>query len=189
MKKAAEALTRKGAGGGPLAAFWAGAGVPGVLVLLLLGAGVFAAAGPVWHTLRGWLTPSPEAVGGTIDASEQAIAQRAGFGGFVAQTSGRSLFYVPSAPGTEQIVEVQPEPEEEGATPRTPTRYDGPAIQAIVLEEVWFADGTRVAKGAKKGDIEVLEVNAPWDAKLRWRGGEFVVPLFARDKVVFRDDG
>jgi hypothetical protein len=167
--------------------FFSATGLAGAAALLLVVGAVVASAGPAYAVLRGWLTPSPEAVSGKIDASEQAATHAAGFAGFVAQTGGRSLFYVPSAPGTEQIVEVQPEPEDENGTPRAPSKYDGPAIQAIVLDEVWFADGTKVGKGAKKGDVEVLEVNAPWDAKLRWRGGEFVVPLFQRDRVVFKD--
>lgn len=165
----------------------AAAGPMGLVAMVLFAASLVVAAGPVYRTLRAAMTPSPEAVSGKIDAKEQAEAYAGGFDGFVAQTSGRSLFYVPSAPGTEQVVVIEPEVSDGNGAPRAPSKYDGPAIQAIVLDEVWFADGTKIGKGKSKGDTEILEVNAPWDAKVKWKGGEFTVALFARDKIVFKD--
>lgn len=166
---------------------FAAAGVGGLVALSLVLVSIVVIATPLFHTVRGALTPSPEAVSGKIDAAEQAQAFKGSFAGNVAQTAGRSLFYVPSAPGTEATVIVEPELEDENGKPRAPSKYDGPAIQAIVLDEVWFADSTRVSLGKSKGDIEVLAVNAPWDATLRWKGGEFTVPLFTRDRIVFKD--
>jgi hypothetical protein len=168
------------------AKIFAAAGPGGLTALALVAVSAFFVVPPLWHMLRGVLTPSPEAVSGKIDAAEQAQAFKSTFASNIAQTNGRSLFYVPSAPGTEATVVVEPEVDE-GGTPRAPSKYEGPAIQAIVLDEVWFADSTRVALGKKSGDLEVLAVNAPWDAKIRWKGGEFTVPLFARDRIVFKD--
>ncbi len=63
--------------------------------------------------------------------------------------------------------------------------YDGPAIIAMVMDTVWFTDGLKLSVGDDaKEDVEVVEVLAPWEAILKWKGKEFTVPLFARDKLV-----
>ena len=66
--------------------------------------------------------------------------------------------------------------------PPVPNRYAGPALIAMVNNSAMFADGTMLSVGdPSKNGISILEVNAPWTAKVRWNGGEFTVTLFERD--------
>jgi hypothetical protein len=59
----------------------------------------------------------------------------------------------------------------------------------MILDTVWFADGKRLSVGDEaKDDTEVLEVQAPWDAVLRWKGEKFTVSLFARDKLIVKPE-
>jgi hypothetical protein len=56
-----------------------------------------------------------------------------------------------------------------------------------VFDTVWFDDGRRMRIGdPEKNETEVLAVNAPWNAVLKWKGVEFTVPLFQRDTVVIK---
>ena len=68
--------------------------------------------------------------------------------------------------------------------PPAPTRYNGPAIIAMVADTVFFADGKRLKAGGPAEDgITVISTDAPWSAKLKYNGGEFTVNLFERDPV------
>jgi hypothetical protein len=59
----------------------------------------------------------------------------------------------------------------------------------MMLDSAWFSDGSRlVAGGPGKGDLRVISLNPPWDVKVEWKGVEFNVPLFDKNKVVFKDD-
>lgn len=106
----------------------------------------------------------------------------------VAQVDGRSIFFVPSAPippppPPTPIVEVAPPP------PPPPTTYGGPSIIAMVNGAVWFADGTRLSEGESSGtsDVKVIRIEMPWHAVVEWKGIEFKVSLFDRDRTVIRD--
>ena len=121
----------------------------------------------------------PGAISGEAFASDDARVQRfrSAIDGHVAQIDGRSMFFTPAAP---------PPPAREAA-PRddrpeqAPTRYDGPAIIAMINGSVWFADGRRLSVGAEsESSLGVLSQNGPWGARVVWKGVEFDVPLFDR---------
>lgn len=99
------------------------------------------------------------------------------------QVNGRSLFFVPPRPRPPRVeVAVDDTPRE----PPKPTRYGGPAITAMVNNQVWFNDGQRVPLGQSGRGVKVVSMNAPWSARIEWQGVEFEVDLFQRDQVVAR---
>lgn len=155
-------------------------GVAAGLALVAL----IAVAPGLWGMLRAWWTPSPSAFVADGKEADKAEQQAAGFDEYLKQIEGRSLFYVPGKPGENGIAPVEEVAE---STDENATRYEGPSITAIVLGEVWFDDGRKVKTGVTDGDIEVISTDAPWEARVKWRGGEFTVPFFERDKVVIRD--
>lgn len=116
----------------------------------------------------------------------QIEAFRAGLDGHVAQINGRSLFITPGPPRPSRVdpprVDTGPRP------PVTPTRYGGPSIIAMINGAVWFSDGQRLATGESGRGVEVVSIDPPWGAKVRWQGAEFDVSLFARDAVVNRSN-
>ena len=139
-----------------------------------------------WRFVRAGLMKDPLALEKARDVGELAAQHAASFEGYVKQLDGRSLYYEPSAPGTEGEV-VADVTEDIDPNDPAPTRYDGPSIVAIVLDSVWFSDGQRVKSGGKgSGGLEVVSTNAPWDAKVNWHGTEFTVPFFERDKVILK---
>ncbi len=141
-----------------------------------------------WKFVNALLIQNPQATAPGDDVKDRAQQYAAAFDPFVKQLDGRSLFYEPSAPGAEGEAIAEDPTEETNPDSPAPTRYDGPAISAVVLDTVWFADGARVKVGeGRVGDIEVLRTNTPWDVRVNWRGTEFTVPFFDRDKVIFKD--
>lgn len=109
----------------------------------------------------------------------------------VAQVSGRSLFFVPGAPvppppKPPPTPDPGPEP-----PPPPPSSYGGPPVIGMVNDSVWFSDGTRLKVGeAPEGaGVKVLAVEPPWGAKVLWKGVEFSVSLFDRDKVIVKAPG
>lgn len=159
-----------------------GGKIAGGLVLVA----VFVCAKPAYKAVEAVLLPAPGEFEATKEDKKAAESYAAGFDGFVKQLDGRSLWWTPSKPGTDATVVVEEEPAE-GDQP-APAKYDGPAIAAIVLDSVWFADGTRLSTtDDEKDGIKVVSTNAPWDAVIRYRGKEFTVPFFERDRVIFKD--
>ncbi len=155
-------------------------------------AGLLAAALAV-AALTGW--PLAKAIiGPRVSvpelASSEATAELAGqFATLVKEIDGRSLFIVPGPP---TAAEPEPDPVEDTSDKPAPkpTTYGGPSITAMVNDTVWFRDGKRLVAGAEaSGDLQVVRVNGPWDAIVMWKGVEFTVPLFARDKLVLKDSG
>jgi len=68
--------------------------------------------------------------------------------------------------------------------PTTPSRYGGPTAVAMIENTVWFSDGRKVKLGDSSeasGGLSVLALEPPWNAKVRWMGGEFTISLFDRD--------
>ncbi|MDX2131434.1 MAG: hypothetical protein SFY69_05225 [Planctomycetota bacterium] len=148
-----------------------------VLVLLLF----------VWDLVGALLGPYPT-IPPVAEAERQSGERSTAFGGYVAQVTGRSLFHNPRAVVAEA---PPPEPVDEGPreTPR-PSSYGGPALAAMVFDEVWFADGQRLKVGDEaKNDLRVVSISPPWNARIEWKGVEFTVDLFRRDSLVFRDAG
>src|SRR5262249_47049438 len=125
---------------------------------------------------------------GAGDTQGLAAAHDAAYERYIAQFSGRSLFIIPGAPKPPEPVVTKP-PDEGPKAPEKPTSYEGSPVIAMVVNTVWFADGKRLSVGDEpKDDTEVLEVLAPWDAVLRWKGEKFTVSLFARDKLIIKPE-
>lgn len=103
---------------------------------------------------------------------------------YVKQFDGRSLFFVPSAPPPPPpapVINAEATP----TAPPPPSRYGGPLLIAMVNETAWFDDGRRLKAGADAdGDLRVKNLEAPWAALVEWKGVEFRVSLFDRDRVV-----
>jgi hypothetical protein len=171
----------------PLREAWQRSTIPGRIALLAAAACAIAMAKPAYHVVESLLLPSPGQFTQSQVDKTRIESHASAFDGFVAQLNGRSLFWTPSKPGTDATVVVEEDPAE-GETSAPPARYDGPAIMAIVLDTVWFADGKKLTMtDDEKDGIKVISTNAPWEAVLRYRGKEFTVPFFERDKVVFKD--
>lgn len=170
----------------PLAQAWRGTTPGGKIAAALVVAALIVCVKPAYKAVEAMLLPAPGEFEATKADKKAAEAYAAGFDGFLKQLDGRSLWWTPSKPGTDATVVVEEEPAE-GDQP-APAKYDGPAIAAIVLDSVWFADGTRLSTtDDEKDGIKVVSTNAPWDALIRYRGKEFTVPFFERDRVIFKD--
>lgn len=126
-------------------------------------------------------SPSPNPIGSAT--KENSAQHAAAFDKYTAQFNGRSLFFVPAAPNTDEPEVVAEEP----AVAPKPTTYAGPAIIAMVNDTAWFDNGLRVKVGDAQDGVGVIELNPPWNAKLSWREVEFTVSFFEKDRVVFRD--
>lgn len=159
----------------------------GQVALLFVGIALALLLWQLWLVLRAVMLPSPTAfVQGDSNNADKIAQREAALEVAVKQLDGRSLFYVPSKPGeagTAPIIE-----EESTETEAAPARYEGPAISAIVLDQVWFEGGKKVKVGeGEVDDIEVLETDAPWGARVKWKGTEFDVNFYERDRVVFKE--
>lgn len=94
----------------------------------------------------------------------------------------RSPFFEPAAPPREF---TPPPPRESG--PVTPSRasvYGGPKLVGIVGNQAMFASPVYnnepfIAVG-QKGVVELVSIEQPWMARVRWSGGEFDLNLFDR---------
>lgn len=159
----------------PLGWVAAGLGVSAIVVVILMAFGL----------LRAWLGPDVGEDTLARDVERQAEQHSGAFAGYVGQINGRTLFVTPAAPSEVAAAQAEPEPDP-NEPPPLPTRYGGPAIQAMVLDQVWLQDGRRVKAGETSGEIKVVSVNPPWEATIAWRGVEFKVPFFERDSVVIR---
>jgi hypothetical protein len=141
----------------------------------------------LWKFSSSILSANTPAAAGGSETKDQVAAHDALFGRYTSQFNGRSLFIVPGAP-TPPAPPPPPTIAEE-TKPQKPTSYEGSAVIAMVVNSVWFADGKRLSVGDEpKDDTEVLEVQAPWDAVLRWKGEKFTVSLFARDKLIIKPE-
>ena len=95
---------------------------------------------------------------------------------------GRSLFFRPRAPA------VKPPPKQTTAKkpdlptppPPIPMTYGGPAVIAVIGDQVWFKgkDNLRLRVGEEGAGIKVLASNPPWTVNLAYAGGEYDVPVF-----------
>ncbi len=135
-----------------------------------------------WGLVRALLVPSAGAQVAAKEDKAQADKLKGSFDAWIAQTEGRSLFLVP---GPKVAVVEKPPEAPPTAEQSKPSSYGGPGIIAMINDRVWFDDGKIVAAGAERdGDLRVVSLDAPWSAKLEWKGVEFSVPFFAHDTVV-----
>lgn len=172
----------------PIRSAWSRLTTAGKAALALAVLALAFALPALYRLARAAMLPSPTEFSRADDkAKERAAQHAAAFDAFLAQVNGRSLFLTPSRPGEGPAVIVEEAPGEPG---EAPSRYEGPAIAAIVLDSVWFADGRKLKAGGEEQDgLAVIGVNAPWEATVRWRGTEFKVPFFERDRVVLKTAG
>lgn len=163
----------------------AAAGTPGALtaaaVVMAIGVIAFSAIG----LLRAVLTPSPASAAtdlSSLDSRASAWASRVQ-GEYLDQVKGRSLFVTPSAPAPPPPPRI--ETPRDDSPPPPPSRYGGPPLIGMFNGQAWFGDGTHIGPGdPEQSGVRVIDLNPPWSATLEWRGVEFVVVLFSRDRVV-----
>lgn len=157
---------------------------------LALSVAACAALVLVWQgvkLIRTALLPSPTAfVQADAGGGDRFQARGEALDEAVARLDGRSLFYTPSKPG--EVVAAPTEAAEDESEEIAPDKYEGPAITAIILDEVWFGANKRAKAGGESVDgVKVLSTNAPWGAKVEWRGKEYDVSFFERDRVIWKD--
>ena len=151
---------------------------------LIGGAAVIMLLFPIWAFVASIFGPSPPVPNSPNDPQKNAKDRAAELSKYVAQITGRSMFHDPAAP----VAAAPPADSGPSKPPPPPTTYGGPGIIAMINGTVWFSDGKRLKAGDEaKDDLEVKAVNAPWDATVVWKGVEFKVELFARNRVVFKD--
>ncbi|MFG0328662.1 MAG: hypothetical protein ACF8PN_02080 [Phycisphaerales bacterium] len=101
----------------------------------------------------------------------------------------KSAFFDP-APPTPEVAET-PEPVRRDPEPVTPRSYGGPDLLGIVGNRAIFkgtaSDPLEVKIGEERNGVELVKIEAPWYAHVRWRGGDFVVNLFEEGK--FKSSG
>lgn len=155
---------------------------PGTIALALTAMGAWIVLGGLFDVASVLVISKPKQLESPAIDKEQSAKRASQYESFLAQINGRSLLITPAAPskGAPVVEEVE--------DPR-PTVYGGPSLSAMMLDSAWFSDGSRLdVGGPAKGDLRVISLNPPWDVKVEWKGVEFVVPLFEKNKVVFKDD-
>ncbi len=101
---------------------------------------------------------------------------------------GRSLFFRPRAPlRPAPRKTVQKKPDTAPLPPSIPTTYGGPAVIAVIGDQVWFKgkDNLKLRVGEEGSGVMVLATNPPWFVKLAYAGGEYDVPIFKEYQTEF----
>lgn len=129
------------------------------------------------------LTPTPKPIADPGKTEKQIEQYAAMLDGSVKQADGRTLFILPINPKAAAEAPVQ-EVAEVPKEPPTPTTYGGPGVIAFINGTVWFDNGAQLSTGEERDGVSVVGMSPPWDARLRWRGVEFTVPLFEKDRLV-----
>jgi hypothetical protein len=116
------------------------------------------------------------------DVSSEVLAYNESVEQNVDFISRRSPFFAPAAPIRRTVTpppDLGPPPE------RKPSAYGGPKLVGLIGHNgAMFA--SPVYKGepfiaiGDKGLVELLEIQQPWKAKVRWGGAEFELNLFDR---------
>ncbi len=94
---------------------------------------------------------------------------------------GRSLFFRPPAPARPAPKRrTEKKTDEPLLPPPIPTIYGGPAVIAVIGDQVWFKgkDNLNLRVGEEGSGVKVLASNPPWLVKLAYAGGEYDVPIF-----------
>jgi hypothetical protein len=162
---------------------WDSLGVHGRVALLAASAAVIAIGVSSRKLIWAGVTPvaKPAAAGGA--EQQRALQYASAVDTFVKQVDGRSLFFVPSAPPPPRpppvaVADSQPKP------PAPPSTYGGPSIIGMLNDSVWFSDGSKLKTGEASDTVKVVRLDSPWGAVLEWKGVEFTVGLFERDRIV-----
>lgn len=166
--------------GGIISALRASAAGPGRLGLAALAAAlvcVLVGVALAWPLIR---PPTVPAVGDDVQAISEAerVRRQARFETGLRLAKDRVNARSPFFPKR-----VAPPP-----APPAPLTYGGPPLTAMINDTAWFGTGfdtIRLRPGDPAVDgLEVIELRPPWDAIVRWRGGEFTVTLFNRSPAV-----
>lgn len=162
---------------------WARLSRAGKVGLAIIALAIIVLASPVLAMIGSLLTPAASPTGAQDSRRQEMLkkfeesSERS-----LAQTNGRSLFVIPAAPRPPRN---DPPPTPTDTTPHPPSSYGGPAIAAIINDTVWFSDGTRLKPGENADKpLSVVRLDPPWGATVRYRGVDFAVTLFERDKTV-----
>jgi hypothetical protein len=147
---------------------------------LALGVAAFQAR----HLVGASMAPAARASAGSGEDRQRGMQYAASVDTMVRHVDGRSLFFVPSPPPPPRPPDPSPVIERDPGPPPPPSRYGGPSIIAMMNDTVWFEDGNRLRAGESNGTVRLVRMDPPWGARVEWRGVEFDVGLFERDKVV-----
>jgi outer membrane biosynthesis protein TonB len=135
---------------------------------------------------RAILAPSATSKNSAANDQQRAEEHKKSFEKLLAQIDGRTMFFTPAPRPTE----TPSQPEETtptDTTPPKPSTYAGPKLVAMINNEAWFDNKQRYAAGGEvKDDLRVVRLAPPWEAVVEWKGVEFTVSLFARDRVVLK---
>jgi hypothetical protein len=109
---------------------------------------------------------------------------------------GRSMYALPPAPVRRPKIVEQPkpvEPPKDPGPPPPPASYTGPMLTSIFGDYVVFStlsdDDKRIKLGETRAGVTVIEVNAPYSAKLGYQRGEYTVSLWPRINESFLRGG
>lgn len=164
---------------------------------LLAGAAVLATVGylgykasPLMSAASAGKLNASGAAGGTDPVSFFNTAMTKDAGEF----NGRSLFFVPPPPPPPPPPPAPPKKDEPAPPPPPPpkiTSYGGPKIIGAVGGYVWFDNSKRLRVGGDADfDVQVISVTeVPWTARVVYKGVEFDVPIFEKEKIVKNSNG
>jgi hypothetical protein len=167
------------------AALYRKMGPAGVLALVLFLLALVVVGYGLRGLVAGLTTPATQTP--TASEAESARANRYALAldGHVKQIDGRSLFFIPSEPSKPPPPPPTKPDEGPPPPPPPPSKYGGRPIMGMYAGSVWFDDGKWLKLGDTSPDgVKLLRLDAPWSAHVEWKGVEFDVPLFERDKVV-----
>jgi hypothetical protein len=167
----------------PLRSYRGRLGAHGAVALVAFAAAIIAFLVSARQLIPAIFMPAPE-VTTAPDSIQHAQQYALAIDEHIKQFDGRSLFFIPSRP-----LPPPPPPrlqEDPGPPPPPPppSRYGGPSLIAMMNDTVWFDDGAKLKSGESSTAVRVVRIDAPWSATLEWKGVEFTVGLFERDKVV-----
>ncbi len=113
----------------------------------------------------------------------EALAYRESVRQNIEFVSQRSPFFLPAPPPAKSVESVPIPVVRETPPPRT---YGGPRLIGLVgsegalFDKPIVGDKQYIAIGQKGGQVEIISIMQPWQARVRWAGGEFDLNLFDR---------
>ncbi len=163
-------------------------GLPGALALLLMVAAAVVLLVSTGGLFAAIVTPGADAAGAADTRAREVETYAKALEGHRAQFDGRSLLFVPGPPPPPPAPAVG---EDSGPPPAPPppSEYKGPKLIGMVNGVAWFEDGNKLAPGESRGDMRLVSLDPPWDARIEWKGVTFTVSLFARDSVINHKGG
>lgn len=113
------------------------------------------------------------------DADPDILAYRSAVEGNREFVSLRSPFFQPAAPVRPV---VQPQQDGIRPPPPPPATYGGPKLVGLAGQRAVFAspvyNNEPFLSVGERGAVELLAIELPWKARVRWNGAEFTLNLF-----------